>query len=625
MVALGALVWLLATGPAATAAPGDLGAEDFSYAPLTGSPTQTKPESKLWFADGSWWGDLYSPSAGVHRIHRFDAGSDSWVDTGTTVDDRPNANADVLWHAATRKLYVASHVFTTAGAPAPPSQSGRVYRYSYDPGTRSYSLDPGFPVVINGARSEALTIAMDSTGRLWATWMQEGFVYATHSEGDDATWRTPFVVNAPFTAFRSDDISGVIAFGDNIGIFWSGTFFGDGQFYFAVHRDGAGDAPGDWAKETVPGIRNANDHLNLKADRAGRVFAAVKTSPPVSTGARLQLLRRDTNGTWHAATFGTMADGHTRPIVVLEDPGARVDVFATCPHPPATKGDGGGDICEKSTSPDAITFSPGIGTPVMADAASPKLNDVTTTKQPVNSATGLVLLANNTTDNVYWHRRLELSTPAPPPVTASFAAVPEGDPLNARFLDTSTGGATSWLWDFGDGTTSNARHPAHRYAQPGDYTVRLTAASATSINTTTVTQRIPVPFTAPPAAGPAAAGRGAPAPARGPAPGSGIRPATATRPSLSLHVRFVRGGRVRLYGSVSRRLPGLRIVLQRRKGTRTWTLVGGARLLGYGTSRSRFAFVLRRRAGTTVFRVVLPAKGSRSRAASRAVTVRPRR
>jgi hypothetical protein len=142
---LGALVGLLATGPAAAAAPGDLGTEDFSYAPLTGSPTQTKPESKLWFADGSWWGDLYSPSAGVHRIHRFDAGADRWVDTGTTLDNRPNANADILWHAASRKLYVASHVFTQVSAPAPPSQSGRVYRYSYDPATRSYSLDPRLP------------------------------------------------------------------------------------------------------------------------------------------------------------------------------------------------------------------------------------------------------------------------------------------------------------------------------------------------------------------------------------------------------------------------------------------------------------------------------------------------
>ena len=35
--------------------------------------------------------------------------------------------------------------------------------------------------------------------------------------------------------------------------------------------------------------------------------------------------------------------------------------------------------------------------------------------------------------------------------------------------------ATSWLWDFGDNTTSTERHPApHTYAEPGIYTVTLT-------------------------------------------------------------------------------------------------------------------------------------------------------
>lgn len=34
--------------------------------------------------------------------------------------------------------------------------------------------------------------------------------------------------------------------------------------------------------------------------------------------------------------------------------------------------------------------------------------------------------------------------------------------------------ATSWSWDFGDGTTSGERSPRHEYAQPGSYFVRLT-------------------------------------------------------------------------------------------------------------------------------------------------------
>jgi hypothetical protein len=600
--------------------PGDVGTEGFSYAPLTGSPTQTKPESKVWFADGDWWADLFSPSARVHRIHRLDPGSGQWVDTGTTLDDRGNANSDVLWHPASRKLYVASHVFSELGTPASPSQSGRVYRYSYDPATRTYSLDDGFPVVVNGARSESLTLAMDSLGHLWVAWVQDGSVWANHSTVNDATWRSPYVVNEAFTSFRSDDLAAIVAFGGNrIGIFWDATFFGDGQYYFAIHRDGAGDAPTDWQREAVPGIRNANDHLNVKADRAGRVFAVVKTVPPSDPdAARTLLLRRDPDGRWTSATAGAESDGHTRPIVLLEDPGSRAHVFATCPRPPAREGDAGGDICHKSSSTGALGFEPGVGTPVIQDASSPELNDVTSTKQPVNAATGLVLLANNPTDGIdtYWHRRLELATPAPPPVSASFATAPDAiDPLTARFIDTSGGGATSWLWEFGDGAISRARHGTHRYAAAGSYTVRLTAASATSVHTTTMTQRIPVP----------------PAPSRAPAPPvpgpdrTDVETQTRFRPRVSLNRRYLTGTRVRLYGSVSRRLTGERISLQRRTSKRRWETVARVRLLPLSGGRSRFAFVVRRWTRTSTVRIALPAEGLRLRANSRSMTVHRRR
>src|SRR5262249_54052007 len=41
----------------------------------------------------------------------------------------------------------------------------------------------------------------------------------------------------------------------------------------------------------------------------------------------------------------------------------------------------------------------------------------------------------------------------------------------------STGGATSWSWDFGDGATSTEREPTHTYATAGSYTVFLRVTS----------------------------------------------------------------------------------------------------------------------------------------------------
>ena len=46
------------------------------------------------------------------------------------------------------------------------------------------------------------------------------------------------------------------------------------------------------------------------------------------------------------------------------------------------------------------------------------------------------------------------------------------------FQDTSTGGPTSWTWDFGDGTTATTAAVTHVYTTPGTFTVTLTAGNA---------------------------------------------------------------------------------------------------------------------------------------------------
>lgn len=45
------------------------------------------------------------------------------------------------------------------------------------------------------------------------------------------------------------------------------------------------------------------------------------------------------------------------------------------------------------------------------------------------------------------------------------------------FTDQSTLNPSSWLWSFGDGTTSTLEHPAHTYLNNGSYTVKLVATN----------------------------------------------------------------------------------------------------------------------------------------------------
>jgi hypothetical protein len=59
-----------------------------------------------------------------------------------------------------------------------------------------------------------------------------------------------------------------------------------------------------------------------------------------------------------------------------------------------------------------------------------------------------------------------------------YANVPLGSlPTVVGFFDISKTAIKDWLWDFGDGTTSNLQHPSHAYNTGGYYTVSLTVSN----------------------------------------------------------------------------------------------------------------------------------------------------
>ncbi|MBU1616102.1 C10 family peptidase, partial [bacterium] len=89
---------------------------------------------------------------------------------------------------------------------------------------------------------------------------------------------------------------------------------------------------------------------------------------------------------------------------------------------------------------------------------------------------------------------VEIGQAAPPLIAADFSGSPVTGcvPLTVNFSDSSTGGILSYLWDFGDGTTSAAKNPTHTYTNPGDYTVSLTVSGAAGSDAETRTGYITV-------------------------------------------------------------------------------------------------------------------------------------
>jgi PKD repeat protein len=392
----------------------DTGYEGGSTSGAGNAATGEKPESKLWWNDGSWWASMFNAASQTYHISRLDRSSQTWVDTGTLIDNRPKSRSDALWDGS--HLYVASHVFASSSSTAAAGNPARLYRFSYSPATRTYSLDAGFPVQISNYSTEALTIDKDSAGVLWATWTQGSQVYVNNTTGGDAAWGTPFVMSTSgATGLNADDISAVAAFGGHkVGVMWSNQ--AASAMYFAVHADG--DARGAWgtSRTAVQGPASADDHINLKqleGDATGRIFAAVKTSlndAGASTSApQILVLARDpATGDWSSYVFGRISDCHTRPVLVIDSQHQVLHVFATAPDSGCPFSGSPGTIFEKTSPMSNLAFAAGRGTPVIRDADSANLNNVTSSKQSVTGTTGLVILASNDVTKRYWHADIPL-------------------------------------------------------------------------------------------------------------------------------------------------------------------------------------------------------------------------
>ena len=99
-----------------------------------------------------------------------------------------------------------------------------------------------------------------------------------------------------------------------------------------------------------------------------------------------------------------------------------------------------------------------------------------------------------------------------PALIASFAppTTTEGSaPLNVSFMDRSAGSPDSWLWDFGDGTSSEEQNPTHLYESPGSYDISLTVKNGDQTDSTALQNavivtppRVVANFTARPLTGP---------------------------------------------------------------------------------------------------------------------------
>src|SRR3954447_909098 len=353
-------------------------------------PTVEKPQSKLWFHAGAWWATMLAN--GKFTVHQLDESAKRWGDTGTVVDARQFAHLDVL--------PVDDKVYIVGAGPVPyVSHRARLTRLSFDPKAHRYTVDAGFPVDVSDHGMISAVLARDGAGWLWLVAVIDGRLRVAHTEGDDRKWSVPRAIQAP-GADRGSNEAAVIAVGGAVHVMWS-TDEEDAVF-LATHLDGRPADEWSGASAVVQGVRQADDHMNLKAAEfpdGWHLYAMLKTSlddaPRANPlDAQLQLLEVLPDGSTRKHLVGRVRDRQSRAIVLIDTDTRRLFVVMTYPFT-------GGRIYIKATSLDRVSFPSGRGDLLIGSDAAPKLNDPTSTKQNLTTETGLVVVAADSSSGRY--------------------------------------------------------------------------------------------------------------------------------------------------------------------------------------------------------------------------------
>lgn len=398
--------------------------KDGTYLARRFTASADKPQSKLWYAAGSWWGAL-TTAGGRVEVHLLS--NHAWVSTGVLIDARSRATTDALWTGTT--LYTATR-----------DDQGelRVSRFAFDATRRTYTRATGFPVVVARGGTESMTIDRDSLGQLWAAWTQSKRVWVAHSlPGDDRTWTSPFAPGGGTdVTVSADDIAAVSAVPGAIAVMWSDQE--SGAFRLARHPDGAPDDL--WTVETPrQGPYAADDHINMKTvgtDADGRLLIAVKNSTDLQTPAappstpQVEVLARAPQGGWTSATIGTLADRLTRPLLLVDSVQGLLRAFFTVNNPDH------GEVHWKTASLQTLAFPTGRGTPFVIWPAT-NINNASSSKLPVSPATGIVVLASDADASRYYHGELAPSSA----VTVATTTAP-----SSVSVTTQSGGGTVVGW-----------------------------------------------------------------------------------------------------------------------------------------------------------------------------------
>jgi len=328
-----------------------------------------KPQSKLWHYKGEWFGilpgDVAQKQKGTHLVHIGEKAES--VDVLQEIFPYPGI-ADVF--PAWDSVFIVFDSYEDAKFKG--DKYFAVLEYRSDQNT--YLLKKDFPIIIGSNKgdnyTEGSTIAADSNGVVWICYdlspggadgaQSDGSVAVVHSVTEDhKSFSEPEIIHE---GTISDDIAKIVAWDNKIGVFISDQARWEFRFIWRDDNDELKKWSNTEIAEQSEG--NSDDHINYAYNaEKGELYFATKDSFD-----NIDLYKRSSNGSWSVTE--KFIDG-SRAMILYDASGDNIFGFTYQ------------DVWSGNTENFIFDY--------LSVGNWGQSKDMTSTQQPCDSTTGLVI------------------------------------------------------------------------------------------------------------------------------------------------------------------------------------------------------------------------------------------
>lgn len=259
-------------------------------------PTQDKPQSKIWFSDGSWW-TILPDSQGPSIWKRGDSQWQKMTSLDSELAKLPG-KADVFSNGQEQYILLVGNCELN------------FLKLNTRSGSVQISQKGPLPLPSLCKEIETATITQDDAGTLWVASDMNEQVIVWSSKNEGISWSQPVVLSE---SISSDDISLISKFHGGVSVIWSN------QSEDALYERTMLQKDHLWSprKTISKGKKTADDHLNTTLLVDGRLALVSKNSLDQVGKPQFVFRVRSVAGDWEDFPYENLTEAisPTRPII----------------------------------------------------------------------------------------------------------------------------------------------------------------------------------------------------------------------------------------------------------------------------------------------------------------------